>query len=85
MILIGLTIYLVALFFFIGAVNITTNNSIKSESTDKSILAEATSVTIVTTITDFPIWFNTIFIIIPLIFEIYLIIASFFLTANAGA
>jgi hypothetical protein len=82
---IGISIYLIALGFLIPAINKDVTASQIEMNSQNNTISGDTQFNFVTSITSLPIWFNTIFIIIPFILWLLLLISFFTPTVNAGA
>lgn len=83
-ILIG--VYLVGLGFLIPTINKTIgDNAVSYKNESQQITDNTQEFTFITSITSLPLWFNTIFIIIPFVIFILIGITLFFPTGNAGA
>jgi hypothetical protein len=82
-----LTIYLIALGFFIPAINneLAGNNQISYNYTSYTPPHQDESFNLITSISGLPLWFNTIFLLVPFIADIIVGITLFFPTGNAGA
>ena len=89
--IIVLTIYLVGLGFLIPAVNNaivkeSAKNIIHTTNSTSSILTgNSEHFNLITSIVELPLWFNTIFIIIPFAILLILIALAVIPTINAGA
>lgn len=75
-----LTVYLVGLGFLLPEMNkiLNPDNQINYNSIDKTIpQSDGQKVTLISTIGDLPLWFNTIFVILPFILWIISVIIIF--------
>lgn len=81
---IGIAVYLIGLGFLIPAMNNDLSNGI-SATNSSNTLTSGHDFNFVTSITSLPLWFNTIFVIIPFVAWIIIGISLFFPTGNAGA
>lgn len=86
-IFIVLICYLIGLGFMLPAINnlLDDNNKVLYDNSSRALPQDQTEFTFVTSITSLPLWFNTIFIMIPFIIMIIIGITFFIPTTNAGA
>lgn len=84
---IGIAIYLIGLGFLLPEMNkaLSSDNQIEYDTTGSSLTSGTEEFNFVSSIQQLPLWFNTIFIVIPFIAEILIGITLFFPTGNAGA